>query len=148
MTSRNLAVRLRTQASAEGDSRSDRKEASGSVVTMIEPEVAQNKRRIHLKLVTRDAKRDVSIEQVILALLAERGAGKTICPSEAARCAAELAGTPADWRSWMTRTRATAILMARRGAIALLQRGERVDPGGARGPIRLGLPVPHPRRLD
>jgi hypothetical protein len=55
--------------------------------------------------VTRRARRDVSIEQVILALLAERGAGKTICPSEAARCAAESAGTPADWRNWMKKER-------------------------------------------
>jgi hypothetical protein len=65
--------------------------------------VAQNIERIQAKIVIRRAKRDVSIEQVILALLEERGAGKTICPSEAARRAAELAGTPSDWRNWMKR---------------------------------------------
>ena len=80
------------------------------------------------------------IELVILQMLAERGAGKTICPSEAARRIAELAGSPERWRSWMNRTRVTAALMARRGALVILQRGKRVDPAAARGAIRLGLP--------
>jgi hypothetical protein len=80
------------------------------------------------------------IEAVILALLAERGPGKTICPSEAARRMAQLAGTPERWRGWLNRTRATANAMAKRGDLVILQRGERVDPAGARGAIRLGLP--------
>jgi hypothetical protein len=80
------------------------------------------------------------IELVILELLTQRRAGKTICPSEAARRIAELAGSPERWRDWMTRTRATAISMARRGTISILQRGKRVDPAAVRGAIRLGLP--------
>jgi hypothetical protein len=80
------------------------------------------------------------IELVILQMLAERGAGKTICPSEAARRIAELAGSPERWRSWMNRTRAAAILMAGRGTLVILQRGKSVDPVAARGAIRLGLP--------
>lgn len=80
------------------------------------------------------------IELVILELLAERGSGKTICPSEAARRLAELAGSPERWREWMNRTRATAFMMERRGTLIILQRGERVEPASARGAIRLGLP--------
>jgi len=80
------------------------------------------------------------IEPVILELLAERGYGKTICPSEAARRMAELAGTPERWRDWMERTRATANAMAERGALIVLQRGKRVDPRTARGAVRLGSP--------
>lgn len=80
------------------------------------------------------------IELVILELLAERGAGKTICPSEAARRMADLAGNPESWRAWLNRTRATAILMTKRGTLTVLQQGKRVDPVTARGAIRLGLP--------
>lgn len=80
------------------------------------------------------------IERVILELLSERGAGKTICPSEAARRMAELAGCPEHWRAWINRTRATVNLMTSRGTIVVFQNGERVDPATVRGPVRLGLP--------
>lgn len=80
------------------------------------------------------------IERVILELLAERGAGKTICPSEAARHMAELAGSPERWRTWMSKTRGTANVMASRGRIVVLQHGKRVDAATARGAIRLALP--------
>ena len=82
----------------------------------------------------------MDIERELLEMLQERGAGKTICPSEAARRMAELAGTPERWRTWMNRIRATAILMESRGTIVVYQRGQRVDPATARGAIRLGLP--------
>ena len=80
------------------------------------------------------------IEEVILEMLAKRGDGKTICPSEAARRIAELEGRPEAWRSWMKRTQATATDMASRGKLVILQHGEQVDPATARGPIRLGRP--------
>lgn len=83
---------------------------------------------------------DQEIERAILDMLAERGSGKTICPSEAARRMAERAGTPDRWRAWMNTTRSTANTMAGRGKIVILQHGERVDPETARGPIRLALP--------
>jgi hypothetical protein len=79
-------------------------------------------------------------ELVILELLAERGSGKTICPSEAARRLAEMAGCPDRWREWMKRTRTTANSMAARGRLVILQRGERVDGSTARGAVPLGLP--------
>lgn len=80
------------------------------------------------------------VETVILQLLEDRGAGKSICPSEAARRMAELAGHPERWRAWLKRTRATGLSMAKRGGLAVLQRGERIDPETARGAIRLRLP--------
>lgn len=81
-----------------------------------------------------------TIEQVILDLLTERGPDKTICPSEAARRVAEIAGTPERWRAWMKETRDTATRMAGRGTLVILQRGQPVDPSAIRGPIRLSLP--------
>ena len=80
------------------------------------------------------------IELAILELLVERGIGKTICPSEAARRMAERDGSPERWRAWMNRTRAAAMMMASRGTLVILQHGARVDPAAARGAIRLGLP--------
>ena len=80
------------------------------------------------------------LEQIILELLEKRGAGKSICPSEAARHIAELAGHPEGWRAWLNRTRATGILMAKRGTVVMLQGGERINPDTARGAIRLRLP--------
>ena len=81
-----------------------------------------------------------TIEMIILQLLEERGAGKSICPSEAARRMAELAGHPECWRAWLNRTRATGILLAKRGSVVMLQSGERIDPETARGAVRLRLP--------
>ncbi len=89
---------------------------------------------------TESAESGNEIELVILEMLAERGAGKTICPSETARRMANLVGSPEQWRAWMSRTRATAIRMASRGTLVILQHGERVDLTTVRGPIRLGLP--------
>ncbi|MEM1385680.1 MAG: DUF3253 domain-containing protein [Pseudomonadota bacterium] len=74
------------------------------------------------------------IERQILALLADRGPGKTICPSEAARRLAT------DWRPLMSAVRAVAARMQDEGRLSVLQRGAPVDPGTARGPIRLALP--------
>ncbi len=77
-----------------------------------------------------------AIERTILALLQQRDAGKTICPSEAARA---LAGDE-GFRDLMAPVRATAQAMVARGDVAVTQRGRVVDPGRARGAIRLRLP--------
>ncbi|MBA2322300.1 MAG: DUF3253 domain-containing protein [Deltaproteobacteria bacterium] len=70
--------------------------------------------------------------EVILALLAERAPDATICPSEAAR-----ALDPEDWRGRMDDVRAAAARLAAAGVIEVTQGGAVVDPGAARGPIRL-----------
>lgn len=75
------------------------------------------------------------IEQTIVELLQARDAGKTICPSDAARA---LAGD--GFRPLMEPVRARAREMVSRGALEVTQGGEVVDPATARGPIRLRLP--------
>ncbi len=72
-----------------------------------------------------------ALEGRILSLLDERGAGKTICPSEVARAA-----FGAGWRGHMDEVRAAGRALESRGQIEWRQRGERVDPAGARGPVR------------
>ncbi|MCQ8185374.1 DUF3253 domain-containing protein [Parvularcula maris] len=69
--------------------------------------------------------------RIILQLLAERGEGKSICPSEAARALA-----PEDWRPLMDEVRAAGRMLAEEGRIEVTQGGEPVDPISARGPVR------------
>ncbi|MGF1465023.1 MAG: DUF3253 domain-containing protein [Sandaracinaceae bacterium] len=85
---------------------------------------------------------DRALEQAILELLAARGAGTTICPSEAAR---RVGGE--DWRPLMERARRAARRLWSRGEATILQRGRALaDPSKARGPIRVGAGRPDPAR--
>jgi hypothetical protein len=77
---------------------------------------------------------DHALEQTILELLARRGAGKTICPSEAARA---LESGEEAWRALMGRARWAANRLVARGEVVITQGGRVVDPSTARGPIRL-----------
>ncbi len=72
---------------------------------------------------------DDEIAHVLMRLARERGAGRTFCPSEAARALS------ADWRPLMPRVRAVAADLP----LAATQKGVPVDVLAARGPIRLGL---------
>ncbi|KRS13183.1 hypothetical protein XM53_08545 [Roseovarius atlanticus] len=72
---------------------------------------------------------DDEIADVLMRLARERGAGKTFCPSEAARALSE------DWRDLMPRVRAVAAGLP----LVATQKGQAVDPLEAKGPIRLGL---------
>jgi hypothetical protein len=79
---------------------------------------------------------DAELEGAILALLAERGRDKTICPSEAAR----LVGgkdTRRDWEGLMEPARAAARRLVAAGRIVITQGGRVVDPSTAKGAIRL-----------
>jgi hypothetical protein len=76
------------------------------------------------------------IEAAILALVEARGAGKSICPSEAAREA-----FPDSWRDHLRHVRAAAVHLAREGKIAILRKGKPVDPENFKGVYRLSLPV-------
>ncbi len=69
----------------------------------------------------------------ILALLAERGAGKTICPSEV------LVGEQKQDARLMELVRRSARLLAHAGLVEITQKGVAVDPSDFRGPIRLRL---------
>ncbi|MGS4945305.1 DUF3253 domain-containing protein [Meridianimarinicoccus sp. RP-17] len=73
------------------------------------------------------------ISAVLMDLAHRRGAGRTFCPSEAARALA------ADWRPLMHPVRAEAARLAAQGRLVATQKGQPVDPVAARGPIRLGL---------
>ena len=77
------------------------------------------------------------IEEKILGLIEERGADKTICPSDAARA---LAGGE-DFRPYMEPVRKIAARLAQEGRIEVTQKGEPVTIGEVRGPIRLGRPT-------
>lgn len=72
---------------------------------------------------------DDEIAHVLMRLARERGAGRTFCPSEAARA---LSG---DWRGLMPRVREVAAGLP----LVATQKGGQVDPVAAEGPIRLGL---------
>jgi hypothetical protein len=79
---------------------------------------------------------DQDIEAVIVALVEERGAGKSVCPSEAARALA-----PA-WQPLMGPVRRVAVQMAKAGRIHILRKGKPIDPAETRGVIRLRLCPP------
>lgn len=72
------------------------------------------------------------LERTILALLAARAPGATICPSEAARAVGG-----ADWRPLMEPARAAARRLVAAGEVEITQAGHPVDPSTARGPIRI-----------
>jgi hypothetical protein len=81
---------------------------------------------------------DAALEAAILDLLAERGADKSICPSEAAK----LVGgrkTRRDWEGLMEPARAAARRLVAQGRIVITQSGKVVDPSAAKGAIRLKL---------
>ena len=72
------------------------------------------------------------IESTILALTAERGPDKSICPSEVARSL-----QPANWQPLMTPVRQAAIRLVAAGQIEILRKGRPVAPEAVRGVIRL-----------
>jgi hypothetical protein len=78
------------------------------------------------------------LEETILALVAERGDGKTICPSEAARA---IGGShPDGWGPLMIPVRRAAVRLAHAGRIVIYRKGKQVDPDDFKGVYRLGMP--------
>lgn len=76
---------------------------------------------------------DRALEAALLELLRQRAPGATCCPSEAAQ-----AVEPDDWRPLMERARRAGRRLALDGRVVWSQRGRTVDPGTARGPVRIG----------
>jgi hypothetical protein len=72
--------------------------------------------------------------EAILDLLAQRDAGKTICPSDAARKL-----DPESFRELMPTVRDAARGLVSEGRIEVTQKGKPVDLDTAHGPIRLRL---------
>ncbi len=80
---------------------------------------------------------DAHLDEALAALLAERSAGKTVCPSEVARA---VGGE--QWRDLMEPARAAARRAVARGDAQITQQGRVVDPSAAKGPIRI-RPITH-----
>jgi hypothetical protein len=80
-----------------------------------------------------------TISETLLRLVAERGADKTVCPSEVARA---LGGPhPDGWGPLMQPVRREAVRLMKEGRIAILRKGRVVpDPDDFRGIYRLSLP--------
>ena len=78
-------------------------------------------------------------EAIILRLLEEAGAGRTISPTDAARA---LHAGP-EWNIVMPQVRRAAVALALAGRIVIYRKGRIVDPNDFKGVYRLGLP-----RLD
>ena len=84
-----------------------------------------------------DAATGQALEQAILRLLQERGAGKTICPSEAAQ---KVGGEEREaWKPLMEPARAAARRLVAAGRLVITQGGQVVDSSTAKGAIRLRL---------
>ena len=80
------------------------------------------------------------LQDRILTLCRERGAGKSVCPSEVARA---MSGDPNDgptWRPLMRAVRKAAAELQDQGRIAVLRKGKPVDIRTVNGVIRLALP--------
>lgn len=84
----------------------------------------------------RPGKPDRALEAAILSLLGARGAGRTICPSEASRAVFGDAGLEPER---MEQARRAARRLVAAGVLEITQRSQVVDPSTARGPIRLRL---------
>ncbi|TGE01190.1 DUF3253 domain-containing protein [Methylobacterium nonmethylotrophicum] len=82
---------------------------------------------------------DYELELTMLRLVADRGADKTVCPSEVARA---LGGPhPDGWGPLMQPIRRQAVRLMKEGRIAILRKGKVVpDPDDFRGVYRLSLP--------
>lgn len=76
------------------------------------------------------------IEAAILALTAQRGPAKSICPSEVARALRP------DWQTLLGEVRRTACRLAAAGQIDILRKGQVVEPVGVKGVIRLRAAQP------
>lgn len=78
---------------------------------------------------------DEQLERAVLALLDQRGRGRTICPSDAARLVHD--GEDEGWRDLMEPARRAARRLVAAGEVEITQRGQVVDPSTAKGPIRI-----------
>ena len=79
---------------------------------------------------------DARIRETIDALLDARRDGATICPSDAARALRP----DGDWRALMDDVRRVAAVESDAGRLEIRQKGQRVNLGTVRGPIRLARP--------
>ena len=81
---------------------------------------------------------DQAAEETILKLTAERGKGKTIDPSDAAKALG--AASDRDWHQFLQPVRQAAIRLAREGRVVIMRKGKPADPDEFKGVYRLGAP--------
>ena len=89
------------------------------------------------RLVPLIADADDPIPGMIRSLAAERGADKTICPSEVARAIGGSDET--QWRKLMAPIRTYAVAMAHGGEIDIRRKGKVVDPDNFKGIYRISI---------
>jgi hypothetical protein len=77
---------------------------------------------------------DETVENAILSLVEARGAGKSICPTDAAR-----ALDAENWRARLNAVRNGAIRLALAGKVDILRKGKPVDPTDFKGVYRIAL---------
>jgi hypothetical protein len=77
---------------------------------------------------------DEEIEQMVFALLGERDASSSICPSDVARA---LAGEEHAWRALMPAVRRVAASLAAKGTLRVTRGADEVDANLPGGPVRL-----------
>lgn len=78
------------------------------------------------------------LEAVMLALLNERGPGKSISPADVASAAG--GHGPDEWGPLMQPLRRVAVRLMKEGRIVIVRKGKPVDPDDFRGTYRLALP--------
>jgi hypothetical protein len=78
------------------------------------------------------------IETAMLALAAERGAGRNLDPTEVARAVG--GDKPDEWGPLMGLVRQVAVRLMKQGRIVILRKGRPADPDDFRGIYRLTLP--------
>ncbi len=79
------------------------------------------------------------MEAAMLALLEERGPGRTIGPSDVAQAIG--GNQPDGWGPLMQPVRKVAVRLMKEGRIVILRKGRPVDPDDFRGTYRLALPA-------
>lgn len=100
--------------------------------------MAQRARLGYIHLMTSDSDTLTRLEAELLRLTAERGAGATACPSEAAR---NISGPhPDQWGPLMQPVRKIAVRLANEGRLVITRKGKPVDPNDFRGVYRVGAP--------
>ena len=82
--------------------------------------------------------RRADLEPALLRLIAERGAQRTVCPSEVARAGG--GDHPDGWGPLMQPVRRLAVRLMKEGRVLILRRGRPVDPDDFKGVYRLSLP--------
>jgi len=82
-----------------------------------------------------------TLDAVIFDLCGRAPAGRTICPTDAARAFADARGEDElGWRSHLAEVRRAAVRLANGGRLVITRKGKVVDPNDFRGVYRLGTP--------